>query len=188
MSHPTRRLAAAIAIAVASAAAQSASAQGSVAPAGNAVTGTVRVTAQVPAILLMQGLHVTDVREGKTLAEVQSHLTVRGNVAYELSVRANVAAPAHSRIEVRGMDGSWQPLPASVPVIVASGTAGESPVDVQCRVSGGAASARVGACALTYEVASLQRSFALRTQAVLALAASPTDSAPGTMVLARAGY
>lgn len=186
MSLPVRRLAAATAIAVASVTAGNASAQGSVARSGNAVTGTVRVTAQVPAILLMQGLHVTDVREGKTLAEVQSHLTVRGNVAYLLSVRASVAAPAHSRVEVRGMDGSWQPLPASVPVVVASGAAGESPVDVQCRVSGGPTAARVSACALTYEVASQERAFALRTEAVLAVNAMPSDS--GALVLSRAGY
>ena len=151
---------------------------------GNAVTGTVRVSAEVPAILTLAGLHVTDVQQQRTVARVQSRVTVRGNIAYLLSVRANAAAPARGRIEVRDADGAWIPLPASEPVVVAAGDAGESQVDVQCRVSGATTAARAGACGLTYELSSRERAFAQRTQAVLAVTSASVD----TVVLARAGY
>ena len=181
MSLRTSRIATFAALLLAVAGVHSAAAQGQ---AGNAVTGTVRVTAEVPAILVMSALHVTDVQQQRTAAQVQSRLTVRGNVAYQLSVRANAPAPERGRIEVRGTDGTWMPLPASEPLIVASGEAGESQVDVQCRVSGGTAAARIGACGLTYELASRERAFAQRTQAVLAVNSVSAD----TVVLARAGY
>lgn len=131
------------------------------------VSATVQITVSVPSLLRMAGLEVVDVRRGKNVTEVESQVTVHGNVHYRVAVRAARLAGS-TGVQVRDAAGAWMPLPEDGSLEVASGEPGVTSVRVQCRVPALAASAPTDGCALEYELSEGTSSSAPRARAVLA--------------------
>lgn len=154
-------------------AAQSASTQ--------SVSATTQITVSVSSLLRMAALAVVDVRRGKTVTEVESEVTVHGNVSYRVAVRA--ARDGSAGVQVRDASGAWTALTDNASLDVASGEAGVTSVRVQCRVLGPSASTPADGCALQYELLEGASTTTPRAHAILAF--TEVNTAPSHVRLAR---
>lgn len=144
------------------------------------MSATTQITVTVSSLLRMAALEVVHVRRGQAVTEVESEVTIHGNVSYRVAVRA--ARIGSAGVQARDVAGIWTALRESASLDVASGEPGVTSVRVQCRMQRLSAFTPADGCALEYEREGASTA-SPRAHAILAF--TEVNAAPTHVRLAR---